>query len=166
MITILWYGVNLLAVPLLALVGRWEMAAFLIVAECLGKAIRAPSREAMLSHASRQVGRGLGFGLYETLDQIGAVSGPLIVAAVLYLRGGRYQPAFAALFLPAMYSRPGGLACFPFSLPPAPGLGSSPSRGAGPFGRQENAPGFLALYGLHSSQYRRLYPLPAHLLPL
>ncbi|TDA70542.1 MAG: MFS transporter [Clostridia bacterium] len=102
LITIIGYGLNLLAVPLLALAGRWEVAALLIVAERLGKAIRAPSRDVMLSHASRQVGSGLGFGLHETLDQIGAVSGPLIVGAILYLRGGRYQPAFAVLFIPAI----------------------------------------------------------------
>lgn len=101
-LTILGYGVNLLAVPLLAVAGRWEVAAALIVAERLGKAIRAPSRDAILSHASRQVGSGLGFGLHEALDQIGALTGPLIVAGVLYLRSGGYQPAFAALLAPAV----------------------------------------------------------------
>lgn len=101
-ITILGYVVNMLAVPLLALAGRWEVAALLIVAERLGKAIRTPSRDAILSHASRQVGSGVGFGLHELLDQIGALTGPLIVAGVLYLRGGRYQPAFAVLLAPAL----------------------------------------------------------------
>ncbi len=100
-LTILGYAVNLLAVPLLALAGGWHLAALLIVAERLGKAIRAPSRDALLSHASRQVGSGVGFGLHETLDQIGALTGPLIVAGVLYLRAGRYQSAFASLLAPA-----------------------------------------------------------------
>lgn len=102
LIAILGYVVNLLAVPLLALAGRWEVAALLIVAERLGKAIRAPSRDAILSHASRQVGSGVGFGLHETLDQIGALTGPLVVAGVLYLRGGQYRPAFAVLLAPAL----------------------------------------------------------------
>lgn len=99
--TILGYSLNLLAIPLLALAGRWEVAGFLIVAERLGKAIRTPSRDAMLSYVTRQVGTGWGFGLHELMDQIGAVSGPLIVAAVLFFRSGDYRAAFLTLFLPA-----------------------------------------------------------------
>ncbi len=95
------YAVNLLAVPLLALAGSWEVAAALIVAERLGKAVRAPSRDVLLSFAARQVGRGFGFGLHEALDQIGAVAGPLLVAAAL-LTGEGYRRAFAALAIPAL----------------------------------------------------------------
>ncbi len=95
------YAVNLLAVPLLALAGRWEVAAFLMMFERLGKAIRAPARDAMLSHAARQIGRGAGFGLHEALDQIGAVTGPLIVTLVLW-GGGGYRMGFALLLLPAL----------------------------------------------------------------
>ncbi|MDN5344606.1 MAG: hypothetical protein PWQ18_717 [Clostridia bacterium] len=54
----------------------------------------------MLSHATSEVGRGWGFGLHEAMDQIGAVAGPLIVALVLYLKGG-YKTGFAILFIPA-----------------------------------------------------------------
>ncbi len=100
-ITLLGYGLNLLAVPLLALAGHWEIAALLMIIERLGKAIRTPARDAMLSHATQQMGRGWGFGLHEAMDQIGAVLGPLIVAAVLYFRG-TYQAGFAVLLIPAL----------------------------------------------------------------
>jgi len=49
MVTFLGYLCNLLAVPLLALTGNWQMAAGLILLERFGKAIRTPSRDAMLS---------------------------------------------------------------------------------------------------------------------
>ncbi len=100
-ITIVGYFVNLLAVPLLALVGRWEMAALLMIAERMGKAIRNPSRDTMLSHATKSIGRGWGFGLHEAMDQIGAILGPLIVAGVLYFNGG-YRISFAILLIPAL----------------------------------------------------------------
>ncbi|MCG3212418.1 MAG: hypothetical protein FOGNACKC_06088 [Anaerolineae bacterium] len=100
-ITLVGYAVNLLAVPLLALAGRWEVAALLMIAERLGKAIRTPARDAMLSHATHQTGRGWGFGLHEAMDQVGAVLGPLIVAAVLYWRGD-YQVGFGVLLVPAL----------------------------------------------------------------
>jgi MFS family permease len=101
LITFAGYSLNLLAVPLLALAGRWEIAAILLMAERMGKAIRTPARDAMLSHASSAVGRGWGFGFHEAMDQVGAVTGPLIVAAVLYFQGS-YRQGFAVLLLPAV----------------------------------------------------------------
>jgi MFS family permease len=99
--TLVGYVVNLLAVPFLALAGRWELAAVLMIAERFGKAIRTPARDAMLSHATTEMGRGWGFGLHEAMDQIGALLGPLIVAAVLFRRGG-YSMAFGVLLVPAL----------------------------------------------------------------
>jgi len=94
------YGLNLLAVPMLALAGSWEIAALLMIAERMGKAIRTPVRDVMLAHATREMGRGWGFGLHEALDQIGAMLGPVIIAVVLYCKGS-YQTGFAILLVPA-----------------------------------------------------------------
>jgi len=100
-ITLIGYAINLLAVPTLALAGRWEMAAALMILERVGKAIRTPARDAMLSHATAEVGRGWGFGLHEAMDQLGAVAGPLIVAAVLHARRD-YRTGFLVLLAPAV----------------------------------------------------------------
>ena len=100
-IAILGYAVNLAAVPLLALAGRWEVAALLIIAERTGKAIRTPARDAMLSYVTRGMGHGRGFGLHEALDQVGAVAGPLLVAGALRWRGS-YRLGFALLLVPAL----------------------------------------------------------------
>jgi MFS family permease len=99
--TFVGYSLNLFAVPLLALVWRWEWAALLLLLERMGKAIRTPARDAMLSHASAEVGRGWGFGFHEAMDQLGAVTGPLIIAGVLYAKGG-YRHGFAVLLVPAL----------------------------------------------------------------
>jgi MFS family permease len=101
LITFAGYALNLLAIPLLALAGSWEIAAVLLLLERIGKAVRTPARDAMLSHATASVGRGWGFGFHEAMDQIGAVTGPLIVAAVLYFQGS-YRQGFAVLLLPAV----------------------------------------------------------------
>jgi MFS family permease len=100
-ITFVGYALNLFAVPLLALAGNWQFAALLIIMERLGKAIRTPARDAMLSHATTEVGRGWGFGFHEAMDQIGAMLGPLIVSAVLFFNGG-YRAGFAYLLIPAI----------------------------------------------------------------
>lgn len=100
-ITIIGYVCNLLAVPLLALAGHWWVAGVLIVLERTGRAIRIPPRDAMLSHAGQKMGMGWVFGLHEAIDQIGAMLGPLIVAAILYFKGG-YKESFAVLLIPAL----------------------------------------------------------------
>ena len=101
-VTIFGYSVQMTAVPALALAGSWQTAAFLIVLERVGKAIRNPPRDVMLSHAGKDMGGyGWVFGLHEALDQFGAMVGPLIVAAVLAHRGG-YRLAFVVLLVPAV----------------------------------------------------------------
>ena len=87
------------AIPLLVLAGSWEIAACLLIAERIGKAIRSPAKDAILSHATTSIGRGWGFGLHEALDQIGAVAGPLLFVAAL-AAGGNYRGGFALLAIP------------------------------------------------------------------
>lgn len=101
LITIGGYALNLLAVPALALAGRWEVAGLLLVIERTGKGLRTPARDLMLSQATSEMGRGWGFGLHEAMDQLGAVSGPLILALIVALDGG-YRVGFAVLLVPAV----------------------------------------------------------------
>ncbi len=100
-ITFVGYTINLLAVPALALAGNWPLAATLIILERFGKGVRTPARDAMLSHATKEVGHGWGFGVHEAMDQIGAMLGPIVVAVVLFLGQG-YPTGFAILLLPAV----------------------------------------------------------------
>jgi MFS family permease len=97
------YVVNLLSVPLLALAAAWPAAMVLFVAERVGRAIRAPIRSAMLSHAASRTGVGWGFGLHAALDQLGGMGGPLLVAGLLAIDAG-YHRSFAALLVPALLS--------------------------------------------------------------
>jgi hypothetical protein len=99
--TITGYAVNMAAVPAMALAGNWPLAAALIMAERTGRAIRKPSTAAMLSHAGHQIGQGWVFGLNEALDQAGATIGPLIMALVLFVKGG-YRNGYALLAIPAV----------------------------------------------------------------
>jgi len=124
-ITIGGYVLQMSVVPLLALAGNWPVAALLIILERVGKAIRNPPRDAMLSHAAQQIGYGWGFGLHEALDQFGAMFGPLLVALIVATSHHDYKTAFAALAVPAammlsllavarlLYPRPRDLAAGP-----------------------------------------------------
>jgi MFS family permease len=100
-ITISGYVLQMSAVPLLALTTSWQWAAVLIVLERIGKAVRNPPRDVMLSFAARQAGGyGWAFGVHEAMDQAGAMLGPLAVSFVLAWSGS-YREAFAVLAVPA-----------------------------------------------------------------
>jgi MFS family permease len=100
-LTFVGYFVNLIAIPLLAFAGNWQLAALLIVIERLGKAIRTPSRDLIISVAAKDMGRGKAFGVHEVLDQVGAVTGPLIASLVLFTYN-QYSAAFLSFSLPAI----------------------------------------------------------------
>ncbi len=100
LVTFLGYGL-ILAIPLLALAYDWRIAALLIVLERLGKGIRTPARDTILSFATKKVGRGLGFGIHEALDQIGAFLGPIAIFVALYLGLG-YRFGFGILAIPTI----------------------------------------------------------------
>lgn len=98
-ITIAGYALTAVSVPLLGLAGAVGVAGALVIAERLGKAVRTPARDTMLSQAGASIGRGYSFALHEALDQGGAVAGPLLVALVLALTGS-FHTAFALLAIP------------------------------------------------------------------
>ncbi|QYZ79583.1 MFS transporter [Methanofollis formosanus] len=95
------YGL-LIAIPFLAVAATWEAAALLIVTERVGKAIRAPARDTIISLASFRVGRGWGVGVHKALDQVGAIIGPLVLSAAV-LWGAGYEAGFAMLALPIAF---------------------------------------------------------------
>jgi MFS family permease len=68
----------LMVIPMLALTGIWQFAAIFMVLERIGKGIRSPAKDTILSQATKQVGTGFGFAIVEFMDQIGATIGPLI----------------------------------------------------------------------------------------
>ena len=110
LMSMIGYLINMLAIPLIALITPegWKLACFLIIFERVGKAIRQPAKNTLVSFASSQVGQGKAFALQEFLDQIGAFSGPLLLFVVIWLRQGHgnmfdtYRICFAALLIPAL----------------------------------------------------------------
>ncbi|MBO0853941.1 MAG: MFS transporter [Nocardia sp.] len=97
-LSITGYTLTIVAVPLLALAQWLWPATGLVIAERFGKAVRAPARDTMLAQASSDMGRGRAFAIHEALDQSGALTGPLLVAAMIAISG--YRLGFAVLAVP------------------------------------------------------------------
>lgn len=107
--TMLGYGVNMVAIPFLALVPEngWFWACLLIILERTGKAIRQPAKNTLLSFAATRVGVGKAFAVQEFLDQIGAFLGPVFLFGILWFKSDAeprtaYALCFAALGIPAL----------------------------------------------------------------
>ena len=160
-LTIAGYALTIVCVPLLAVTpfvggAGLALAAALILLERSGKAVRSPSKSALLAHVARSVGRGRGFGIHKAMDQTGAFAGPLLVAAIVSATGAMWTglaalalPGVVALVLllairarvpdPSVYDGPAAAPSTPPTTAPAttaPPAATAPARGwlAGSFG--------------------------------
>jgi MFS family permease len=103
--TLTGYALTAVCVPLLA-VAPWAgeaglvLASVLIIGDRVGKAVRSPAKTVLLAAAAKPVGRGRGFGVHKSLDLVGALLGPVLVATVLAATGN-LSAALAALSVPA-----------------------------------------------------------------
>ena len=100
--TITGYALTVLSVPLIGSTNVIAPALVLYGTERLGKAVRSPAKDTLLSYASTQTGRGTAFGVHQAMDQAGAMAGPLLLAAVLSQHEGNYRLAFGVLIVPGV----------------------------------------------------------------
>ena len=105
--TIAGYVLDIIAVPALALVGEhgWIAACVLLVIQRMGKAIKKPAKDTIMSFAASQEGIGKSFGIQEVLDQIGAFIGPVLLYLVMLFKTEGttfeiYSTCFAVLAIP------------------------------------------------------------------
>ena len=107
--TIFGYVLDILAVPALALVGKdgWIYACGLLVIQRMGKAIKKPAKDTIMSFAASQEGAGKSFAIQEMLDQIGAFLGPFFLYVVMLFKTEGttfeiYSRCFAYLAIPGV----------------------------------------------------------------
>src|SRR5215207_785434 len=109
--------------PLLGFASSWHQVFFIRLADRVGKGIRSAPRDAMIADAAAPAERGLAFGFHRAMDHGGAVVGPLLGAAIIYLfasdravpTSADYRtvfllasvPALAAVFVAALFVREG-----------------------------------------------------------
>ena len=103
------YALQVLAIPALALVPQngWIIACGLVVLERVGKAIKKPAKNTLVSFAASEVGTGKGFAYQEFLDQLGAFLGPVILFVIAAVKGtsnlfDTYRVCFTILGIPAL----------------------------------------------------------------
>jgi len=83
------YALSTISKPLFALSSIWTHALAIRVSDRIGKGIRTAPRDALLSDSVKESRVGRAFGIHRSLDQAGAIVGPLLAFALIPLLGIR-----------------------------------------------------------------------------
>ena len=103
-LAVLGYGLAAFTKPIFPLAPAigWLIAARFI--DRIGKGIRGAPRDALLADISPEHLRGASFGLRQSLDTIGAVAGPLLAIALMWLHTNNITAVFWIAVVPAFLS--------------------------------------------------------------
>jgi MFS family permease len=77
------YTLAALSRPLMSLASSWPIVLALRFSDRVGKGLRSSPRDALLAKATPADQRGLAFGVHRSMDNAGAVIGPLLAAWLL-----------------------------------------------------------------------------------
>jgi MFS family permease len=94
------YGLSNAVKPLFA-IARTPLDVFVVrVSDRVGKAVRTPPRDALLSESVSDKRRGAAFGLHRALDQSGAIVGPVIATTAMLILGLTLRDVFWLTLIP------------------------------------------------------------------
>ncbi|MCC0070113.1 MAG: MFS transporter [Rhodobacteraceae bacterium] len=98
---VLGYGLAALTKPVFALAGSPGVVLAARVTDRIGKGIRGAPRDALVAELVPEAARGAAYGLRQSMDTVGAFTGPLLAIALMALTGGDIRLVFALAILPA-----------------------------------------------------------------
>jgi MFS family permease len=100
----LGYGLSTVVKPLLYLANSWTTVLGVRFSDRLGKAIRTPPRDALLSTSVDKTVKGKAFGVHRAMDRFGSVAGPLLALLVLTLTDNNIRLLFLFALVPGVIS--------------------------------------------------------------
>ena len=100
-LALIGYGVAALTKPLFPLAGSYSVVFAARLIDRVGKGVRDAPRDALIADL---VPERASYGLRQSLDTLGAVSGPLLASFLMLTSGGSFRFVFWAAVLPAFVS--------------------------------------------------------------
>ena len=98
----LGYGLSTFSKPFLYFAGSWLEVLAVKFSERMGKAIRVPPRDALISTSVDPATKGMSFGFHRAMDRIGCIGGPLLALGVLALYPDNLRLVFLLSVIPGM----------------------------------------------------------------
>ena len=100
---ILWgYGLSGFFRPFIALARAWPAVLFFRFIDRVGKGLRASPRDALIADAARTGNRGALYGFHSSMDNAGALLGPLLAALLLYATSWGFRRIIGFSILPGL----------------------------------------------------------------
>ena len=110
-LVLLGYGLSTFAKPLFAFATSWTDVFVVRLADRMGKGVRTSPRDSLISESIKETRAGTAFGLHRSMDQVGAILGPILAFLFIPLVGIRgvfwisFIPAALALVVLAFFVR-------------------------------------------------------------
>ena len=95
------YGLSTASKFILSVSFGWPMVLFSRITNRLGKGIRTTARDALIIESTGKTDRGRAFGFHRTLDNVGAILGPILSIVLLKALMGNYRLVFFWAFVPS-----------------------------------------------------------------
>jgi MFS family permease len=77
------YGLSTISKPFFAFASSWLDALIVRAVDRIGKGVRTAPRDALIADSVSESISGRAFGIHRTMDQMGAIAGPLVAFAIL-----------------------------------------------------------------------------------
>ena len=103
-LVIIGYAISTISKPFFIFVTTFLDTIIVRIADRIGKGIRTAPRDALIADSVDESNSGKAFGIHRTLDQIGAIIGPLFAFLILELFGGNIQYIFLLSIIPGIAS--------------------------------------------------------------
>ena len=97
---LLGYSISNIVKPFFSATTTVTEALLIRVADRVGKGVRTAPRDALISDSASKEKQGAAFGLHRTMDQTGAIIGPLTATAVMVFLGWTIRDVFLLSLLP------------------------------------------------------------------
>jgi MFS family permease len=101
-IVLIGYGLSNIIKPFFGIVNNAIEAFTIRVFDRVGKGVRTAPRDALICDSTSEENRGAAFGLHRTLDQTGAILGPLLASGLLIFLGYTIREVFWVSIIPGL----------------------------------------------------------------
>lgn len=98
------YGLSAAVIPLFALANNPVWILIARFGDRFGKGIRVAPRNALVADVTKAGNRGAAYGLRQSLDTIGAFSGPLAATVLMFFTGQNFRLVFWLALIPGVLS--------------------------------------------------------------
>jgi MFS family permease len=96
------YGLSAFSKPFLYLADSWFTVLAVRFSERMGKAVRTPARDALISTSVSASKKGKAFGFHRAMDRTGALGGPLLAILALNISNENVRFVFLVSVIPAV----------------------------------------------------------------